>query len=373
MNQILELGTEKRGKAPKGNKGGGTASDKIVRVFAIILMLFAIGLIGSGVYSLVKNNEETSDSRNTVSQTPVEATINAIMDEANSNVILTVESEIAITRVEYNWNTDTGMTIDGENKNTIEKSIELPAGENTLNVKVIDTQGNETSQSFDFESESGDDIISPNITLEVTTDKNLLITAEDETEMSFLTYRWNDEEETTVYVDEDSEDKKVITVEIEIPEGTNTITVVAVDASSQYNTITQTKTLTGVKKPEITYELSADGSEITFYCTHSSGIKEIYYTLNDQAYAVTYTEETGYPTEASFSQAWDAGYNYISLNVTSVDDTVGTFEGEYTFGEAETEENSEDDSGNTANTTNTTDTDDTNSTNNTTDTNETNE
>ncbi len=368
MNQILELGTEKRGKAPKGHKGGGTASDKIVKVFAIILMLFAIGLIGSGVYSLVRNNEDSSNNGNTVSQAPVNATINAIMDEANGNVILTVESEIAITKVEYNWNTDTGMTIDGENQTSLEKTIELPAGNNTLNVKVTDTQGNETSQSFDFESESGDDIISPNITLEVTEDKNLLITAEDETEMYFVTYRWNDEEETTVYVDEDSEDKTVITVEIEIPEGTNTITVVAVDASSKYNTITETKTLTGVKKPEITYEVSADGSEITFYCTHSSGIKEIYYTLNDQAYAVTYTDETGYPTEASFSQKWDEGYNYISLNVTSVDDTVGTFEGEYTFGEAE--ENSEENSENTANTDNTTDT---NTANNTTDTNETNE
>lgn len=368
MNQILEFGTEKRGKAPKGHKGGGSASDKIVRVFAIILMIFAIGLIGSGVYSLLKNKDDSSNDVNVAETTPVNATINAVMDEANGTVILTVESEIAINKVEYNWNTNTGMTIDGQNQTTLEKTIELPSGDNTLNVKVTDTQGNVTSQSFDFESESGDDIISPNITLEVTEDKNLLITATDETEMYFLTYRWNDDEETTVYVDEDSDDKKTISVEIEIPEGTNTITVVAVDASSKYNTRTETKTLTGVKKPEITYEVSADGSEITFYCTHSSGIKEIYYTLNDQPYAVTYNEETGYPTEASFSQKWDEGYNLISLRVTSVDDTVGTFEGEYNYGNTSDSGNtSGEDSENTDNTTNTAG--DTNSTN-TTETNE---
>ena len=303
MNQILEFGTEKRGKSPKGH-GEGSASDKIVKVFAIILMIFAIGLIASGVYSLVKNNNDSSDSSGETT-TQVKAKINAVLDEANGTVILTVESDIAISKIEYNWNTNTATTIDGQNQTSIEREINLPSGSNTLNVKVTDSEGNQTSESFDFESDSGNDIISPNITLETTEDNNLLITAEDETEMSFITYRWNDEEETTVYVDDDSDDKTTITVEIEIPEGTNTITVVAVDSS--YNTNTQTGTLTGLLKPEITYELSEDGSEITFYCTHSSGIKEIYYTLNDQPYAVTFTEEEGYPKEESWKQAWEDG------------------------------------------------------------------
>ena len=366
MNQILEFGTEKRGKTPKGNKGGGSSSDKVVRVFAILLMIFAIVLIGSGVYSLMQNKENSSNNNsNTPISSTSQANINAIVEEANNQVILTVDSEIAISRVVYNWNTNTEMTIDGQGELTLEEDIDLPSGNNTLNVKVIDVQGNETTKSFDFESDSGDDIISPNLTLELTEDKNLLITATDETAMSFITYRWNDDEETTVYVDENAEDKTTITVEIEIPRGTNTITVVAVDASSKYNTVTETQTFNGVTRPEISYELSADGSEIIFHCTHESGIKEIYYTLNDQPYSVTFNEEEGYPTEAEFSQKWDQGYNYIKLTVTSSEDTENVFESEYNYGEAEnTEETNENsNSTNTTNTTNTTETDSENNTN----------
>ena len=344
MNQILDFETEKRGKAPKQNS---TRSDKIVKIFAIALMVFAVLLIGSGVYSLVINNSDDDDGDTL--EVAVEAEINAIMDESNEVIILTVESEIEIDKVIYNWNTNTEMTIDGEDSKTFEKSIDLPSGTNTLNVKVIDNDGNETSKSFDFESEEGNDIINPDITLEVTEDKNLLITATDETEMSFLTYRWNDEEETTVNVDEDSDDKTTITVEIEIPKGTNTITVVAVDASSKHNTRTETKTLTGVTKPEITYNLSEDGV-LTFFCTHESGIKEIYYTLNGESYGITYTEEEGYPTSAEFDQTLEVGYNEIYLVVTSIDDTEQTFEGTCTIeddSEAESSDTNETDSENT--------------------------
>ena len=338
MNQILDFETEKRGKSQKQNS---TKSDKAIKIFAAFLMIFALLLIGSGVYSLFINN--SSDDESSSVAAVVQAEINAIMDESNATIILTVESEIEIDKVVYNWNTNTEMTIDGEDSKTLEKSIDLPSGKNTLNVKVIDNDGNETSESFDFESEEGNDIINPDITLEVTEDKNLLITATDETEMSFLTYRWNDEEETTINVDEDSDDKTTITVEIEIPKGTNTITVVAVDASSKHNTRTETKTLTGVTKPEITYNLSEDGV-LTFFCTHENGIKEIYYTLNGNAYGITYTEEEGYPTTAEFEQPLEVGYNEIYLTVTSVDDTEQTFEGTCTIeGESETDETAEDD------------------------------
>lgn len=320
MNQILDYGTEKRGKAPKQNS---TKTEKTIKIFAIFLMIFAILLIGSGVYSLVTNNSNNDESD--IAQEVVEAEINAIMDESNATIILTVESEIEIDKVVYNWNTNTEMNIDGEDRKTLEETIELPSGKNTLNIKVIDNEGNETSKSFEFESEEGNDIINPDITLEVTEDKNLLITATDETEMSFLTYRWNSEEENTVNIEEDAEDKTVLTVEIEIPKGTNTITVIAVDSSN--NTRVETKSLTGATKPEIEYSFTEDGV-LTFYCTHENGIKEIYYTLNGKDYGITYTDETGYPTSAEFVvEDLVVGDNEISLTVTSVNDTEETFEG----------------------------------------------
>ena len=330
MNQILDFETEKRGKNPKQSS---SKTEKIIKVFAICLMVFAVFLILSGVYSVFTNN--STEEETTSVQTVIEAEINAIMDESNGEIIVTVESSVGIDKVIYNWNTNTEMTIDGEDSKTFEKSIELPSGSNTLNVKVIDNDGNETSESFEFESDEGSDIIVPNITLEVTEEKNLLITATDETEMAFLTYRWNDESETTVNVDEDG-DKTTITVEIEIPKGENTITVVAVDASDKHNTRTETKTLNGVTKPEIEYNLSED-NVLTFYCSHENGIAEIYYTLNDKAYGITFTEEEGYPTTAEFNVDLDVGENEIYLTVTSVDDTTQTFDGVCTIEESEEE------------------------------------
>ena len=87
-----------------------------------------------------------------------------------------------------------------------------------MNIKVVDVDGNETIDDFTFESLEGSDIISPNITLTVTDDKKLLITATDETALSFITYRWNDSEEETINAEEG---QKELTKELEIPLGKN--------------------------------------------------------------------------------------------------------------------------------------------------------
>lgn len=333
MNQILDIESGKRNKAPKNST---TDFNKMIKIFGALLIIFAVLLIGSGIYSLIKNN--LTEEEEEVDLIAVRADINAVMDEANVTVILTVESEVEINKVIYNWNTNTEMTIDGENQTIFEESIALPSGKNTLNVKVIDVDGNETSESFEFESEVGTDINNPDITLEVTEENNLLITATDETELLYLTYKWNDEETVTVEVEDDADDKTVLTVEIEIPKDTNTIMVTAIDAS--YNTTTETQTLVGVLKPEITYELSEDGV-LTFYCSHEDGIKEVYYTLNGEAYGVTYTDETGYYSELSFDVILSEGYNEIELTVTSTKDSVKTFTGECTIGDTTEETTTE--------------------------------
>ena len=57
MNQILDYNTDNRGsKKPSG-------SDKVVRLFAIIIIIFAICLIGSGAYKYIirKNASKPTD------------------------------------------------------------------------------------------------------------------------------------------------------------------------------------------------------------------------------------------------------------------------------------------------------------------------
>lgn len=352
MNQILSIGPENN----RDNRPKGPVSDKVIRIFAILLVIFAVILIGSGIYSLLQNKS----SNNGVKPPTVAnktATINAIQNETDATVTITVESEIAINKVSYSWNANTDKTMDGNGSFTLEKEIDLPSGKNTLTIKVTDVENNETKQSFEFDSENGSDIISPNITLTITEEKKLLITATDETAMSHLTYRWNDEEEVEKYIDEDAEDKTTLTVELDIPRGKNIITVVAVDASKKHNSRTKTETLTGVTKPEIPLPtLSADGV-LTVKCSHETGIKEIYYTLNDKAYSTNLENEEGYPDafkDIEFTIQGEEGYNRVKLTVTSSENTVATAEWDFTIGQTDEEqEPEENDNENTNTNTNT--------------------
>ena len=205
---------------------------------------------------------------------------------------------------------------------TLEKEISLPAGNNTLYITVIDEDKVESTFEKNFESENGVDIINPEISLEVVSSK-LVIKATDETKLDFLTYRWNDEQETKVYPEGND---KEIQVELDIMKSSNDITISVVDSNN--NTTTETKTFLGVTNPKIIIELSADGSSLDITCKHEVGIEKIEYTLNGQAYEGVFEDK---PTEVQFEQALDVGYNRIILTATSVEKTSYTFDGETTY------------------------------------------
>ena len=66
MNQILDYNPN------KGSSGGGSSkSDKIVRVFAVLMGIFGLFLLGNAAYSLYKNNQQSA----TVEQAPAKASI----------------------------------------------------------------------------------------------------------------------------------------------------------------------------------------------------------------------------------------------------------------------------------------------------------
>ena len=266
-------------------------------------------------------------------------------------VTVSVTHDKIIEKMIYSWNTSAERSELGKNAKTLEKVLDLPAGTNTLHIKVIDINGLETSYEEEFISESGLDILNPVISLSVVDGeelKKLKIMATDETKIDFITYRWNDEEE--VKVESNEENPKEISLEIDILRGTNDITIVAVDSSN--NTTTETKSFTALTKPEITVTLSADGSSLDIQATHENGIASVYYTLNDKPFEGKFEDK---PTTVQFAQALENGYNRIILTVKSVDGTETVFDGECTYeppqenvlpeempGEAESAEEGED-------------------------------
>ncbi len=314
MNQILDYTPNKN-----SNKSSNS-SDTVVRVFAIILVIFSLCLLGSGVYSIIKNKktEEQPTAK------PTYAKVEMVQD--GDQAVITVTHDKVIESMVYSWNSDAERSVKGDGEKKLEKTLDLPAGKNTLYIKVIDVNGVETSANKEFTAESGVDIMNPVISLDIVNgeeEKMLKITATDETKIDFITYRWNDEEEVKIEASEDN-DKEIVT-EVAIKRGTNDITIVAVD--SENNTTTETKSYTGLTKPEITVTLSADGSTLIIKATHENGVKGVYYTLNDNPYEGTF-EEQGNPKEVEFTQVLEEGYNRLVLTETSVDGTETVFDGE---------------------------------------------
>lgn len=291
-------------------------TDTIVKVFAVCMIIFAIGLISTGVYSYKKNQEYAENIKvPDVTYAKIEA------EEYDDNILISVSHDKKINQVIYSWNGKKENKVQGDKK-TLEKEISLPAGNNTLYIKVIDEENIESTFEKNFESENGVDIINPEIDLEVVNSK-LVIKATDESSLDFLTYRWNDEEETKVYPEDN---KKVIEVELDIMKSSNDITISVVDSNN--NTTTETKTFVGVTNPEIVIVLSADGSSLDITCKHEVGIEKIEYTLNGQAYEGVFEDK---PTEVQFEQALDIGYNRIILTATSAEKTSYTFDGETNY------------------------------------------
>ena len=304
MNQILDYNPN------KSSGGGSSGSDKVTRVFALILICFSICLLGVGGYNLLKNKDKAVPV-----QTATEAKIE--VEQKDSVVVIKVSHDKTIEKLIYNWDSDKETTLKGDGQSTMEEEIPLLAGTHTLNIKVTDVDGVESTHQEEFFSETGEDKIFPVIALKVTDQKKLKITATDETEISYVTYRWNDEEE--IQIDVSEEDNKKIEFEIDIYKGKNDIVIVAVDSNN--NSTTETESFTGVTKPDITVTISADKKSVDIKCYHENGIKEIGLNINDLDYAVDLQGET--PTDVSLPAIPLAeGNNTVKVLARSVDDTV---------------------------------------------------
>lgn len=310
MNQILEYSPN------KSSGGGSSGSDKIVRIFAIILIVCALCFIGIGGYGALNKNKKVAEAGSTA---PSQADIS--VETGETTAIIKVRHDKSIEKIIYSWDGDKETTdkVNGSSEREIE--VQLPAGEHTLNVKVVDVDGVETSFKKTIVSENGADIINPEVKIsveQVDGEKKIRITATDETEIAYVTYKWNDEEEKRV--EETDEDKKTIEFDIDILRGNNDLTIIAVDASNR--TTTKTQSFAGVTKPEIKIIVAEDKKSIDVDCSHENGLAKITLAVNGQDVGdVDLGGET--PTETSFHyDQFPEGNVSVKVTATSVDDTV---------------------------------------------------
>ena len=287
----------------------------ITRIFAIIIILFGMILVGQGSWAMF-NGEESGEVQESV---PVVQ----MVQEGNS-LKVTVQHDKAIDRIVYSLNGGQEVVLQGRGRTQIEESIPLEIGDNTIYLTVSDLSGKEVSYDGTYFVEEGD-TTPPQIEL-ILEDGRVKISAKDETQIAYILYYWNEEDETRL--DARAESPTLIEERLSVLRGENTLTVVAVDTAG--NETTEVQTYKGATKPQIS--LSREGDELIIKVTDEENIQKIEFTLNGVFYS-TDANNTGTPLnmkEIEIRQKLNAGTNTITVTAYNVSGLTQEGTGEVT-------------------------------------------
>ena len=308
MNQILSTNSGKKAKEPLSIK-------TITRIFAVIIILFGMILVGQGSWAMFSGEESTEEQ----ASVPVVQ----MVQEGNS-LKVTVQHDKAIDRIVYSLNGGQEVVLQGRGRTQIEESIPLEIGDNTIYLTVSDLSGKEVSYDGTYFVEEGD-TTPPQIEL-ILEDGRVKISAKDETQIAYISYYWNSEDETRL--EARAESPTLIEERLSVLKGENTLTVVAVDTAG--NETTEVQTYKGAVKPQIS--LSRDGDELIIKVTDEENIQKIEFTLNGIFYS-TDPNNTGTPLnrkEVEIRQKLNVGTNTITVKAYNVSGLTQEGTGEVT-------------------------------------------
>ena len=299
MNQILFANEN-------GQKKSMTVDiNKIIKFFCIFVIILGLGITTMGAYSFITINSASMEDDKLFPEIDIQ--------KKENHIYITITHGNGIESVKYQWNDAQEHTINGSGRTQISEILELPAGTNILNLTVRDVTGQEIKDKREFisESEIGPDVELPEINISPD-GKEVRIVATDETEISYLTYQWNDEEPTRVDLDSTSTDRTQIRASVEVLRGQNTLTITAVDNDG--NTTTQTETIKGANRP--TFTVTAEGTNLVINAQDEEGISKIAITVDGV------TTDTGdaplNQKEIRATQEITPGTHTVTITVTNI-------------------------------------------------------
>ena len=302
MNQILQVQENRK-------KSNSLDTKKIVLFFAVCLIIFGIILLGQGAYSAYQNklNEKVTQSKPDENPEVIEyiPTITFTKTEDNK-VIINVESEIAISHIIYNWNNQTAQTLEETGKTNIEEIVDIPVGENVLNVSVIDSNGKETKKQETYVVEQS----KPTIELSVI-GNNIKISVSSQAELSYVTYKWNSDAEKKDDM-QTYENKTKFEKTIEIPKGQNTLKIVAVDINN--NKTEKAQDIKGITKAKTVATVKQN--YFTFTVTAEENIKTVEFEFNGKKYLMN-KDTFGTTKEVFYKVQMVKGWNYLKVISTT--------------------------------------------------------
>ncbi len=279
MNQILATNSQNPNNRPKKQKSQKpnikyTPADSIViiRIFAIILLIFGISIIGTGSYAIYR----AENNQKGVAMVNPQISVQKVEGD-ETRLILTVTSSIGIDTVVYQWNDDKETTLQGDGGKYLEQKIQIPTGSNILKVTATDVQNQISTDSTRYELDS-------NIKIEATDEGKISVTCKKDTQIAYMTYRWDDGEEETIDIDADE-----VNEELDTLSGLHTLTVVIVDENN--NAETSVKEISGISVPKINIELNEDQTKYIITVTDEIELQEVVVTLGEEDEAQKFGEK----------------------------------------------------------------------------------
>lgn len=318
MNQILMTESNntknKIHKIPKEYRDPNDISG-IIKIFAILIMIFGIALFSDGVYAIVQNAETTKNTK-----LPVVEVL-----KVGNTAKLSISCENGIRTISYAWNDSTDTIVQGRGNTLIEQSIQIPSGENRLNITVIDSKG-QTRRYVKNLKQDEIDTTEPSINFEVV-NSSIKIIVTDDTAIDYMTYKYGDNQEVIVRAQQ--EGQTIIEETIAVTQGENTITVEAVDKAQNVATISQK--VKGAKKPTIEVIPDPnDASYIIIKAYDDEGLRMIAYSINGKEYTTDPNTSLNSKT-FEWKQKVESGRSNIIIHAYNVNEQVAEFNGVYDY------------------------------------------
>ena len=300
MNQILTI--ENKNKKNKSRVRKVSIEIKsIVRFFAIAIIVFALCIISHSSYAIYRESRgHNTDDLASIS-----------LSRVNDTLIVNVQSQNIIDKFKYHWNGATETSIEIGSNNTTQE-ITLPSENDILTIVLED----ETGRAVTYTKEiilSGVDIVKPTIELEKGQGNSVIITARDETQIDYMTYKIDDGEE--IRIDKNNEEDTSIEYAVtDIQRGEHTIFVTAVDSSGNIEN-NQESVIVSSDRPTInSLSIDRDTDKIIIDVSDVDGIQSIEVNLNGAVYRMDNVNRQ----QAKFSLDLVDGTNTISIVVTNI-------------------------------------------------------
>lgn len=327
MNQILSMDSNNPNfgnnynnnmNGMNGGNNGKLSNKTSKRIFAICMIVFGLAMFISGLLGVI--NYFSKPEAPTI-EYPV------IVTSQNNNILtLSIENDVAIDVIEYSWNNGRVQEILGNGSLALTRDITIPTGNNVLNLNIIDINGKATQKTETVVGPVVEDTLQPEIDVVVVGSKvNIIAKTTTETRLSYLTYRWNNDEEIRI---DATGAGTTIETNIDVLNGTNTLTIVA--AKENGVTAERVENFEGIQKPKIEVKKDADGMYLLVNITHESGIQAVSIQLNGRNQVVSSDQLGQKELNLKFRLKDDS--NTITIEATSMAGSVETYTGTATKG-----------------------------------------